>query len=105
MASLSGISNFYKVPELRRRVIFTLMMLAVYRIGIFVTTPGVDRNEMRSYMAKSSGLLGFVNLFSGGRAREPLDLRPRHHAVHLGLHHHPAHGHGVPAHRRAAKRG
>jgi preprotein translocase subunit SecY len=66
MASLSGISNFYKVPELRRRVIFTLMMLAVYRIGIFVTTPGVDRNEMRSYMAKSSGLLGFVNLFSGG---------------------------------------
>ena len=47
MAVLAGISNFHKVPELRRRVIFTLGMLAVYRIGVFVTIPGVDRNAMR----------------------------------------------------------
>ena len=67
MASLAGISNFHKVPELRRRVIFTLGMLAVYRIGVFVTMPGVDRNAMRQFMAKqSSGLLGFFNTFSGG---------------------------------------
>ena len=43
-ATLAGISNFHKVPELRRRVIFTLGMLAVYRIGVFVSIPGVDRN-------------------------------------------------------------
>jgi preprotein translocase subunit SecY len=66
MASLAGITNFHKIPELRRRVIFTLVMLAVYRIGVFVTTPGVDRNAMRSYVAKSGGLLGFLNMFSGG---------------------------------------
>jgi preprotein translocase subunit SecY len=67
MANLAGITNFHKVPELRRRVIFTLVMLAVYRIGVFVTTPGVDRNAMRQYMTKQSGsLLGFFNMFSGG---------------------------------------
>jgi preprotein translocase subunit SecY len=66
MATLAGISNFHKVPELRRRVIFTLGMLAVYRIGVFVTIPGVDRNAMRVHMAKESGLLSFFNLFSGG---------------------------------------
>ncbi|MCC6555528.1 MAG: preprotein translocase subunit SecY [Polyangiaceae bacterium] len=66
MASLAGITNFHKVPELRRRVIFTLVMLAVYRVGVFVTTPGVDRNAMRQFVAKQSGLLSFFNMFSGG---------------------------------------
>jgi len=67
MASLAGISNFYKLPDLRRRVFFTLGMLAVYRIGVFVTTPGVDRNQMKAFVAgQSGGLIGFFNLFSGG---------------------------------------
>jgi len=66
MASLEGISNFYRLPDLRRRVLFTLGMLAVYRIGVFVTLPGVDRNQMKNYVANSGGLLGFFNLFSGG---------------------------------------
>jgi preprotein translocase subunit SecY len=67
MASLAGITNFHKIPELRRRVIFTLMMLAVYRVGVFVTTPGVDRNAMKQYVAKQSGsLISFFNMFSGG---------------------------------------
>lgn len=67
MATLSGISSFYKMPELRRRVVFTLAMLAVYRVGVFITTPGVDRNAMRQFVAGQSGsLLGFFNMFSGG---------------------------------------
>src|SRR5678816_3671614 len=67
MATLGSIANFHRVPELRRRVIFTLVMLAVYRVGVFVTTPGVDRNAMRQFVAKQSGgLLGFFNMFSGG---------------------------------------
>jgi len=67
MASLAGISNFYKLPDLRRRVFFTLGMLAVYRVGVFVTTPGVDRNQMQQYVqGQSNGLIGFFNLFSGG---------------------------------------
>jgi preprotein translocase subunit SecY len=63
----AGFANIGKVPELRRRVLFTLGMLAVYRIGAFVTIPGVDRNVMRAVMTKQSGgLLGFFNMFSGG---------------------------------------
>ena len=66
MASLAGITNFHKVPELRNRVFYTLFMLAVYRIGCFVTTPGVDRNVMRKFVATQGGVMGFFNLFSGG---------------------------------------
>jgi preprotein translocase subunit SecY len=67
MATLAGISNWHRIPELRRRILFTLMMLAVYRVGVFVTTPGVDRNAMRQFVSSQSGnLLGFFNLFSGG---------------------------------------
>ena len=63
----TAIGNIAKVPELRRRVLFTLGMLAVYRIGVFITAPGVDRNVMRSVVAKQSGgVLGLFNLFSGG---------------------------------------
>jgi preprotein translocase subunit SecY len=67
MATLAGISNWHKVPELRRRIFFTLAMLAVYRAGAFVTIPGVDRSAMKQYVASQSGnLLGFFNLFTGG---------------------------------------
>ena len=67
MSVLAGFSNITKVPELRRRVVFTLAMLAVYRIGAFVTIPGVDRNVMRAVMNKQGGgILGFFNMFSGG---------------------------------------
>src|SRR5215212_2970106 len=67
MSVLAGFANINKVPELRRRVLFTMAMLAVFRIGAFVTIPGVDRNVMRAVMNKQGGgLLGFFNMFSGG---------------------------------------
>ena len=57
-----------RLPELRIRILFSLAMLAVYRIGVFVTVPGVDRQVMADYMNQGggAGLLGLVNLFSGG---------------------------------------
>ena len=71
---MSAFANIAKIPELRRRILFTLGMLGVYRIGIFVTTPGVDRNVMREYVSQSSGtFLGMFNLFSGG-ALEQLSI-------------------------------
>ena len=64
---LAGFANIGKVPELRRRVIFTVVMLAVYRIGVFVSIPGVDRNVMQAVVSKQGGgLLGLFNMFSGG---------------------------------------
>jgi preprotein translocase subunit SecY len=67
MSALSALSNIGKVPELRRRIIFTLGLLAVYRIGVFVTIPGVDRTVMNAVVHKQGGgLLGLANMFSGG---------------------------------------
>lgn len=62
----SSIANIWKIPELRFRILFTLGMLGIYRLGIFVTTPGVDRTVMAEVVASSGGLLGMFNLFSGG---------------------------------------
>ena len=71
---MSIFANIGKVPELRRRILFTLGMLAVYRIGIFVTTPGVDRNVMKSIVAdQGASFLGMFNMFSGG-ALEQLSI-------------------------------
>jgi preprotein translocase subunit SecY len=66
MAVFQGFSNIGKVPELRRRIAFTLMILAIYRVGVFITTPGVDRGVMRNMVSGQGGLLGLFNLFSGG---------------------------------------
>src|SRR6476620_1396661 len=63
----SGFQNIGKIPELRRRILFTLTLLAVYRIGAFVTTPGVNRAIMAKIVNQASGtFLGLFNMFSGG---------------------------------------
>ncbi len=67
----SGIANIGKVPELRRRLLFTLLILAVYRVGVFISIPGVDRSVMSDIMARSSGtLMGLFDMFSGGAVKQ-----------------------------------
>jgi preprotein translocase subunit SecY len=61
----SALTNIFRIPELRKRLLFSLGMLAVYRLGIYVTTPGVDRLAMRE-IVQSGNLLGLLNFFSGG---------------------------------------
>ena len=67
------LSNIAKIPELRARILFTLGLLAVYRLGVFVTTPGVDRSVMGEVITQRAGFLGLFNLFSGG-ALEQLSI-------------------------------
>jgi preprotein translocase subunit SecY len=69
----NSLANIFRVPELRKRLLFTVGMLAVYRLGVFVSTPGVDRVAMRKVVASQGGLLGLFNLFSGG-ALEQLSI-------------------------------
>ena len=65
--AISSIANIAKIPELRKRILFTLGLLAVYRVGVFITTPGVNRSVMKNIMKASSGsFLGLFNMFSGG---------------------------------------
>jgi preprotein translocase subunit SecY len=66
VAVFAGFSNITKVPELRRRIAFSLAILAIYRVGVFITVPGVDRSVMQQVVSSQSGLLGMINMFSGG---------------------------------------
>jgi preprotein translocase subunit SecY len=65
-------ANIGKVPELRRRILFTLAMLAVYRVGVFVTIPGVNRQEMSHVIVKggTGTFLSMFNMFSGGALQQ-----------------------------------
>lgn len=56
--------NMAKLPELRKRIVFTLVMLGIYRLGVYVPTPGIDAARIRELI--SGGVFEIVNLFSGG---------------------------------------
>jgi preprotein translocase subunit SecY len=67
--ALNAFANVFRIAELRSRLAYTLLLLAVYRIGIFINTPGVDRAAMNAFMdaqKQSGGLVSLFNLFSGG---------------------------------------
>src|SRR6202046_4288799 len=64
------LANIFRIPDLRKRVLFTLAMLAVYRLGGHLPSPGVNFLKLEEAFKQNSGsLLGFVDLFSGGQLR------------------------------------
>ncbi len=64
------IVNMFKIPELRRRVLFTLMMLVIVRIGAYIPVPGVNAIALERLFAQTAGgILGFLDLFVGGAMR------------------------------------
>jgi preprotein translocase subunit SecY len=64
---LGGFAKTANIPELRRRVIFTFLMLAVYRIGVQIPTPGINGEALSAFFAKNmQTLFGMFNMFSGG---------------------------------------
>src|SRR5580693_714379 len=65
------IANIFKIPDLRKRVLFTLGMLAVYRLGSHIPTPGINADLLAQFFNQNSGsALGLVDLFSGGNLRK-----------------------------------
>ena len=62
---LSTLRNAWKVPELKKRFLWTIFLVAIFRIGIHIPVPGIDTSYLSS-MTNSDGLLGFYNLISGG---------------------------------------
>ena len=63
----AAVRNMFSVPDLRKRIMFTLGLLAVYRFGAHVTAPGIDRDQLRRvWQEVGSTLLGVLDLFSGG---------------------------------------
>jgi len=62
-----GFGNIFKIPELKKRITYTLALLIVYRIGVHVPTPGIDTVALASFFARAKGtLLGLFDMFSGG---------------------------------------
>ncbi|TAA76041.1 MAG: protein translocase subunit secY/sec61 alpha [Candidatus Electronema aureum] len=64
---MSGLASAANMPELRKRAIFTLLMLLVYRMGVQIPTPGINGEALAAFFAQNSGtLFGMFNMFSGG---------------------------------------
>ncbi len=64
---VGGFQNIFKIPELKKRILFTFGMLMVYRIGCAVPTPGIDADALSTFFARARGtLLGLFDMFSGG---------------------------------------
>ena len=67
---LQSFQNIFKIPELKRRLLITFGLLAAYRVGAHVPTPGIDGNALAQFFDQVQGtLLGMVDLFSGGNLR------------------------------------
>lgn len=67
---LEAFANVFRIPDLRKRVLFTLGLLAVYRLGGHIPTPGIDANRLEEFFQQNQGtLFGFIDLFSGGMFR------------------------------------
>ena len=63
----SNLKNIFKVPDLRNKILFTILCIAIYRLGTSIRVPGIDNAQVRALRSQASdGALGFFNLFSGG---------------------------------------
>ena len=66
---LSSVRNTFRVPDLRGKILFTLLMIALYRVGAFIPAPGIDLDaveELKRQAETGGGVVGFLQLFSGG---------------------------------------
>jgi len=70
LSALQSFANVFNVPDLRKRVLFTFLLLAVYRLGAHIPTPGVDPQAINAFFKASAGsIFGFLDIFSGGALR------------------------------------
>ena len=96
---LGAFANAFRTPDLRKKLLFVLLIIVIFRLGSQIPTPGVNVANVQSCFdqTKNDGLYGLINLFSGGALLQLTDLRARHHALHHREHHPAAAGRGHPA--------
>jgi len=71
---IGGVQNIGKITELRQRILFTFAMLAIYRLGVFIVTPGINAEVIKSFFEQMAGtMFGLFSMFSGG-ALEQLSI-------------------------------
>jgi preprotein translocase subunit SecY len=70
MKFFEAVANVFRIPDLRKRLLFALGLLAVYRLGGHIPTPGIDANRLSEFFNRNAGgVFGFIDLFSGGMLR------------------------------------
>jgi preprotein translocase subunit SecY len=70
MRFFDALANIFRIPDLRKRVLFTLALLSVYRLGGHVPTPGIHLQRWEEFFRQSQGtIFGFFDLFAGGNIR------------------------------------
>src|SRR6266403_1371108 len=70
MKFFEALANIFRIPDLRKRVLFTLAMLAAYRLGSFIPTPGINMLRWQDFFSRNQGtIFGFFDLFAGGNIR------------------------------------
>jgi len=67
---IGGFENIFKIEELKKRILFTLLLLAVFRIGVFIPVPGVNLETINKLFEGGGGFFGLLNMFSGGAWRQ-----------------------------------
>ena len=105
----SAIVNIFKIPELRRRVLFTLFILIVYRIGAHIPIPGINIEALKSYFDQAAKpgrrACRFLRSVCRRRAQAVYGLRAGDNAVYLRLYHHAASTVVIPQLERISKEG
>ena len=105
---LSAFASAFRTPDLRKKLLFTLAMIVLYRLGASVPTPNTNTGAINTCLNSASqgtkNIYSLINLFSGGALLKLSVVRAGHHALHHGEHHHPAARRGDSA-LRAAEEG
>ena len=92
------LKNIYKIEELRKRILFTLGLLLIYRLGSFVVLPGVNHEALKAFTESfatgenANNLMGLLKYLLGRCVLAGFDLRAGCHALHHGLDHHTVDG-------------
>jgi preprotein translocase subunit SecY len=75
--ALSGVENLARLPELKKKLLWTFALLAVYRLGIHIPVPGVDSGALADFFASAQNtLFGLFDMFSGGGLKCPTSPPP-----------------------------
>ena len=106
---LTAFANAFRTPDLRKKILFTLGILAIFRLGSLVPTPNVNATQVQTCLKQATsgnqqGLYSLINLFSGGALLQLAIFALGHHALHHRQHHPPAADRGDPAGSRRSRR-
>ena len=95
---LTRLANIFRVPDLRNKVVFTLVVIGIYQLGANIPVPGVSYEQIQllQSQAGSKGVLGFLNLFSGGALTRLAIFGSWGHALHYKFNHYSTSDNGDP---------